>query len=371
MIDEIAKKDYHRIFLLTTPSMAKRGLLQPILEKFNQMKVEVTVYDDVQPDPLYSTVDRAAVKARHKNCQAILAMGGGSVMDAAKVVSLAITNEKSAADLIGFRKAKVKPIPVFSIPTTAGTGSEVTIASVVSNDKDHQKGFVIDSRTVSKMTALDGSLMQSVPPELTAATGVDALTHALEAYVGNMATKETDALAISAIQKIFNHLLAAYLNGQDLEARQALSQASFEAGMCITRASVGYVHAMSHQLGAHYGVPHGMGNAILLTRIMRFSEPKIRTKLASLAHHLDLAVPGDSETTLAQRFIYALENLMSELNIPKQVSVLRDEDIPAMAKAACAEAQWNYPVPKFMSVKTCGSIFKEFLAEVEPSKRAA
>jgi alcohol dehydrogenase len=238
------------------------------------------------------------------------------------------------------------------VPTTAGTGSEVTVAAVISDPEAGQKLVIADTRLVPAMAALDPSLMTGLPPAVTAATGMDALTHAVEAFLGQWATEATDRMALAAVGLVYENLRVAYRNGKDLEARERMSLAATYAGLAFTRANVGYVHAIAHQLGGKYHTPHGLANAMLLPHVLRFLAPAVTKRLARLA--LAARVGSEKERP-------AVEKLGRDLGIPRTLDALKAKDIPALAKAACWEADTNYPVPKYMSPEVCEGIIRHLL----------
>jgi len=251
------------------------------------------------------------------------------------------------------------------IPVTS-SGSEVTVAAVVSDPERQQKLVVMDLRVVPRMAALDPELMTGLPPAVTAATGMDALTHAVEAFVGQWASAHTDRLALAAVGIVYERLRVAYRSPKDLEAREQMSLAATYAGLAFTRANVGYVHAIAHQLGGRYHTPHGLANAIMLPHVLRFLSPAITRRLAQLAVRAGVGKPGERPATLAKKFVDSVEKLNRDLGIPAQVDALREEDIPELAKAACWEADTNYPVPRYMSPDTCAGILREVLPPRAP-----
>lgn len=277
-----------KALLVTSAGIVKRGQLDALIHFLDGRGVETVVFDGVLPDPTFEVVNQGLDLLHAENCDMVLAVGGGSAIDAAKVIALAAGNDCRPEKLKGFFKARKRALPFYAAPSTAGTGSEVTVAAVISDDVSHRKAFVVDHRTLPRVAALDSDLMLSVPPALTAATGMDALTHAVESYIGTLGDEASDALAEEAIQLIFEHLPRACANGQDVVARDAMALASYKAGHSFTRASLGYVHAISHQLGARYGVPHGLGNAIVLPLVVEFSSIRVQPKLARLAVLLGL-----------------------------------------------------------------------------------
>ena len=256
--------------------------------------------------------------------------------------------------------------------TTAGTGSEVTVAAVISDPEKHRKMVIVDPRMVPKMAALDPALMTGLPPSITAATGIDALTHAVEAFVGNWKTPYSDGMALSAVGLIFENLRTAYNDGQNLAAREKMALASTYAGFAFTRANVGYVHAIAHQFGGLYHTPHGLANAIMLPYVLRYSRPAITSKLAELAVRARVGRADEPEDELAEKFLEAVEQLNRDLGIPTFLQALKEADIPELAKAACHEAHTGYPVPRYMTQEVCEGIIRQALPpQAAPAKKAA
>ena len=239
------------------------------------------------------------------------------------------------------------------------------MAAVIADPERGRKLVIVDPRIVPKMAALDPSLMTGLPPAVTAATGIDALTHAVEAFVGNWKTPYSDGMALSAVGLIFENLRTAYRDGANLQAREKMSLASTYAGFAFTRANVGYVHAIAHQFGGRYHTPHGLANAIMLPHVLRFSAPAITDKLAQLAVRAKLGEEGDEPETLAARFMDAVEALNRDLGIPETLAALREEDIPDLARAAQHEAMTGYPVPRYMTQDECEALIRKVLPRAE------
>ena len=292
----------------------------------------------------------------------MLAIGGGSVLDAAKVVAMTVTNGNKPEALVGMMKGKNKPLPFYCIPTTSGTGSEVTIVSVIKDAENHQKQFIVDPNLVPKAAALDPILLASMPPAITAMTGMDALTHAIEAYLSLNSTQTTEQLAIDAMQLILKNLPVAFGDGANLPARESVALGAYKAGVAFTNSSLGYVHAISHQLGGTYGVPHGLGNAILLPKVLRFSLPKVINRLAKLSKQLNIGTSEMIPEERALAFIEYVEDLNASLLIPNVVRELQQDDIPHIANLAYKEAIYSYAVPKFMSTGDCEKLLLQCLA---------
>mgnify|MGYP000334594999 CR=1 FL=1 len=277
-----------------------------------------------------------------------------------QVIAAAATNDKPLRKLEGLMKVRRAPLPLYAIPTTAGTGSEVTIAAVVSDPVSHAKKFFVDPKLLPLMTALDPSLMIGLPPAITAATGMDALTHAVESYLSKTSTAQTERWAAAAIRLIFTNLPKAYHEGSDIEARGAMALASYYAGLAFTRTSVGYVHAIAHQLGAHYRTPHGLANATVLPHVLEYSIGPARRRMSEMA--LMIGLEGRDEETRAGAFLEAVRELARNVGIPPTLAALKARDISVIARDALAEAHMNYPVPRYMEKDDCEQLVRRLLA---------
>ena len=358
----VAGFGHARVLIVTDAMIVKLGLLQGLTDALAAAGTPYAVFDEVTPDAPIPLIERGIAAFRDHGCDALVAVGGGSAMDAAKVIALASANpRKSLRGLAGYFKGLHSPAPVYAVPTTAGTGSEVTVAAVIADPERKSKIVIVDTRLVPKVAALDPALMTGLPPAITAATGMDALTHAIEAFVGRWATASTDGLALSAVGLIFENLRIAYREGGNVEAREKMALASTYAGMAFTRANVGYVHAIAHQFGGRYHTPHGLANAIVLPHVLRFSAPAITDRLAQLALRARLGTEDEDEEVLAERFLDGVDALNRELGIPTHLAALREADIPALAKAALHEAHTGYPVPRYMTRAECEALIRGLL----------
>jgi alcohol dehydrogenase class IV len=365
---------HRKILLVTDRTVAAMGLPDQLTAALSAGGTAYAVFDAITPDAPIPLIEKGIAFYRKQGCDAIVAFGGGSPMDAAKAIALAVANNKHPRQLAGYFKGLRAPVPIYAVPTTAGTGSEVTVAAVVSDPKTSRKLVIADTRLVPQMAALDPLLMTGLPPAVTAATGMDALTHAVEAFVGHWATAYTDRMALAAVGMIYDNLPVAYRKGKDLVAREKMALAATYAGLAFTRANVGYVHAIAHQLGGRYHTPHGLANAIMLPHVLRFLAPSITKRLAILAVRAKVGREGERAPVLAKKFLDSVEALNRQLGIPRQLDALREEDIPALAKAACWEADTNYPVPRYMSPATCEGLLRQVLptgALARPAKRPA
>ena len=352
---------HRRILIVTDSQIVKLGLLKGLTGALRAAGTQFVVFDAVTADAPIPVVEKGIAFYQRRGCDAIVAFGGGSPMDAAKVIAYAVANRKPPRKLVGYFKGLRAPVPVYAVPTTAGTGSEVTVAAVISDPDAGQKLVIADSRLVPVMAALDPSLMVGLPPMVTAATGMDALTHAVEAFIGQWATDYTDRMALAAVGLVFANLRTAHKEGRNLEARERMALAATYAGLAFTRANVGYVHAIAHQLGGKYHVPHGLANAILLPHVLRFLAPAVTKRLARLAVAAGVGKGVERPPVLARRFIESVEKLNRDLRIPRTVVALKEADIPALARAACREADTNYPVPKYMSAEDCEGVIRHVL----------
>jgi alcohol dehydrogenase class IV len=364
LCDSIAQFGFRRVLIVTDAVLVRLGLVEPLRAALAARGVEVAVHDGITPDPTHDVLQRGYEAAKAHRSDAILAVGGGSVIDAAKVIGAMVVSGKRPAQLVGMLKVGKPMLPLFAIPTTAGTGSEVTVAAVVTDPVAHVKAAVIDPKLVPAATALDPLMMKGMPKSITAATGMDALTHAIEAYTNRWPHAETAFHAVSAVRMIFANLPRACADGDDLEAREAMALASFYAGLAFTKAYVGYVHAFSHKVGGMYGVPHGLGNAILLPYVLDFLKdaPLAEQRLAELAVAIGAGQASEPRAALARRFVVRVRELNRTVGIPEKLEALKAADIPAVARAAMIEAHRDYPVPKNMSLAEAQALLEGCLA---------
>jgi alcohol dehydrogenase class IV len=361
----------HRKILLVTDAVISRlGLLKPMTDALSVAGAAFVTFDQITQDAPLPLIEDAIALFEQEGCDALIAFGGGSVMDAAKAVALATANHKHPRELVGYFKGLHAPAPLYAVPTTAGTGSEVTVAAVISDPASHHKLVIADTRLVPRMAALDPCLMTGLPPHITAATGMDALTHAVEAYIGQWSTAYTDRMALAAVGMIYRNLPAVCAQGDDLAAREQMALASTYAGLAFTRANVGNVHAIAHQLGGRYGTPHGLANALLLAPVLRWCLDEVQDRLAMLAVRARLGSEGDAPAALARRFVDSVEAMNRAIGIPQQLDALRARDIPALAQAACHEADANYPVPRVMSQADAEALLRQLLPVPRKAARA-
>ncbi len=353
-----------RVMIVTDTVLVRLGLIEPLRRDLEARGIDVAVHDGITPDPTYPMLQAGYEAVRAHGSDAILAVGGGSVIDAAKVIDAMAVTGKAPAQLVGMLKVTRPMLPLYALPTTAGTGSEVTVAAVVTDPVKHVKAAVIDPRLVPAAAALDAELMRGMPRPITAATGMDALTHAVEAYLNRWPHAETERHCKAAVRMIFGHLRRACEDGDDLEAREAMALAAFYGGLAFTRAYVGYVHAFSHKIGGLYGVGHGLANAITLPYVLDFlvDEPRSRDRLAELAVVIGAGSAGEDADQLARRFVERVREMNHAIGIPEKIAALERADVPGIARAAMIEAARDYPVPKPMSLAEAEALLARMAA---------
>ncbi|HHX49243.1 MAG TPA: iron-containing alcohol dehydrogenase [Clostridiales bacterium] len=363
LLPELIKSEgYDKVLIVTDKTLVKLGLINPLLEQLKKEQVEFVIYDETVPNPTIDNIMDAYKLYQEGNCQGVIAFGGGSPMDCAKGVAAKATRPKrDIAKMEGLLKVGKKTPPIFAIPTTAGTGSEVTLAAVITDSKKHHKLVINDPMLIPEYVVLDPVLTIGLPKHITATTGLDALTHAVEAFIGNTRTKDTKAQAIEATKLIFENIKKVYDNGEDIKARENMLIASNLAGKAFTRSYVGYVHSIAHTLGGQYKIPHGLANAIILPHILRWYGASAHKKLAVLGRAVGLS--GENDEVISNKFIEEIEKLKKYCNIPdKFENVIKDEDILQMAEYSLKEANPLYPVPKLMGKNEMIDMYKHLKA---------
>jgi alcohol dehydrogenase len=350
------------VFIVTDKTLVSLGIVKQLIDFLAKEQLNFTVFDEVTPDPTTSVIELGVSQFQENQCDSIITLGGGSVMDCGKAIAACVVKNKRIIALSGLFRVR-KNLPTFiAIPTTAGTGSEATLVAVVTDPIKKQKFTVIDPCLVPHYAIIDPLLMIGLPAKITAETGIDALTHAVESYIGLHSTVQTRSYCFDAIKRIFNYLPQAYEEGENITARTEMSLASYYAGVAFTRTSIGYVHAIAHQLGGYYHIPHGLANAVLLPHILRFSFDKAYQQYAEIARHAGIANSDDIDKIAAEKFIEAVKALNSRLNIQVIFPELKREDISLLANRAIKEAYCEYPVPKQMTVNECEDILRKLLA---------
>ena len=357
----IKSKGLKKVLVVTDKGLMGLHLLDSLFEELDKAGVEYVVYDGTQPNPSIENIEDARALYVDNNCQGVIAFGGGSPMDCAKAAAARVTNPKiSVRKMRGVLKLHHKLPPFFAVPTTAGTGSETTLAAVVTDTATHEKNAINDPRLKPKFAVLDPELTVGLPPHITSTTGMDALTHAVEAYIGKSNVKSTEAYAEKATKMIFENIEKAYTNGKDIEARDKMLKASFYAGQAFTRAYVGYVHAIAHNLGGQYGVPHGLANAVILPYVLEYYGETAHKRLARLAEIAGVKTTG-SDKEKAEAFIEAIKTLNKNMNIPDGFDMVQEKDIPVIVERALKEGNPLYPVPKIMDKADCEAVIRRMM----------
>ena len=341
----LKEKNINDVLVVTGSGMVRRGQVKPMLDGFEAAGIRYTLKTYDTTDPTSDDVEAGYKAYKDNGCKAIVALGGGSRIDCAKgIAAKAVHPRKKVSQLQGLLKVHW-PIPPFvAIPTTAGAGSETTVAAVITDSATHRKAAINDPFLIPKYAVLDPELTKGLPPYTTATTGMDALAHAVEAYTNHTYnTKLENRLAKEAVKLIHDNILIAFEDGQNLEARQNMQRGAFYAGRAFTRGCVGYVHAVGHTLGGLYGVAHGLAMAVLLPHVMREFGASAHKRLAELADVC--GIPGRNEAEKANAFIAWIEETNKKMGLPDGFDVIRDEDIPQMIAWARKEANPLYPVP--------------------------
>lgn len=348
------------VLLVTDKSIRGLGLTQELEGAIKENKISITVFDKTVPNPTTENVDEALKLYKENGCQAIIAFGGGSAMDCAKATGARVARpKKSLGQMKGVLKVGKELPLLIAVPTTAGTGSETTLAAVITDSETRHKYAINDFPLIPKYAALIPELTLGLPPKLTATTGMDALTHAIEAYIGRSTTKETRRRALQATKAIFENIEIAYRDGKNLKARQNMLNASYSAGLAFTISYVGYVHAIAHSLGGKYNIPHGLANAIILPYVLKKYGKKVHKKLWKMGVYSGLFDRNTSYEKGAKLFIDKIETLNKNMNIGTQIPEIMEEDIPELAKTAEKEGNPLYPVPVLWNAKKLEEIYRE------------
>lgn len=345
----LKKETITSALIVTDAGIIRNGLTVSLEQSLSACGIAYTVYSGTQPNPTVDNVEVALLQYRRAGCRAIIAVGGGSAMDCAKAVGArAVYPKRSLRSLGGILKVWKRLPTLIAIPTTAGTGSETTVAALITDPQAKHKYALMSFPLIPHWAVLDPALTESLPPHLTSTTGMDALTHAVEAYIGRSTTRQTRAYAEEAVAVIFANITAVYRDGHDLAAREKMLHASYKAGAAFTKSYVGYIHAIAHALGGSYGVPHGLANAVIMPYVLESYGPCVHKKLHRLAVCAGAASENDPASVGAAKFIAAIRALNTEMGIPAHIAGICPEDIPSLARHAAKEANPLYPVPRLM-----------------------
>lgn len=341
----IHENSIQTILIVTDGVINSLGLMDGLLEGLKAQGISYAVYDKTVPNPTVENVEQAVAMYKQNGCEALIAFGGGSPMDCAKAVGARIARpRKQIAQMRGIMKVHFKIPPLFAVPTTAGTGSETTLASVIKNSNTHEKYALMAFQLIPRFAVLDPQLTAGLPPFVTAITGMDALVHAVEAYIGKGNSRQTRAYAIESVKLVFGNLQKAFKHGDDMQARENMLKAAFYGGAAFTRAYVGYIHAVGHQLSGFYSTPHGLVNAVIAPYVLESYGKAAVKPLAALA---DAAGVGgmSSDEAKAKAFIAAFRQMNVDMGIPEKIEGIDENDISVMVKRALKEANPLYPVP--------------------------
>ncbi len=355
----LAQRQTVTALIVTDAGIVKNGLCAQLEKALQANGVRYTVYDRTLPNPTLDNVEEAYSMYLAHGCDTLIAIGGGSAMDCAKAVGIRVVYPRRTLGQSSGMLRVLRPLPtLIAIPTTAGTGSETTLAAVITDRSAHHKYAIMSFPLIPHYAVLEPALTRTLPPHLTAATGMDALTHAVEAYIGRSTTKQTRALAESAVRLIFANLERAYNNGDDLDARRAMLDAAYRAGAAFSKSYVGYVHALAHALGGRYGTPHGLANAVILPYVLDAYGKSIETKLLRLGIAAGVCLESDAPADGARTFISAIRMLNARMGLPTVLDDIREEDIPELARCAAREANPLYPVPRLMTAHELASLYR-------------
>ena len=358
----IKNKGLNKVLVVTDKGLMNLHILDPLFEELNKVGISYVLYDGVQPNPTIPSIEECKQMYLDDNCEGIIAFGGGSPMDCAKAAAARVVKpKKSVRKMRGYLKVNKKLPPFFAVPTTAGTGSETTLAAVVTDPTTHEKNAICDPCLRPKYAVLDPSLTIGLPPHITSTTGMDALTHAVEAYIGKSNVKSTIKYAEDATVLIHNNLEKAYNNGKDMEARNNMLKASFYAGAAFTRAFVGYVHAIAHNLGGMYNTPHGLANAVILPYVLEWYGKSAQKPLSKLADLIGITNENMSIEDKAKVFIEEIRRMNKAMNIPEKFDFIKEEDIPTLVSRALKEGNPGYPVPKIMNKNDCEQVIRSIM----------
>ena len=367
-IDEIATEAkahaFKKAFVCSDPDLIKFNVTSKVTDILDKNDLAYEIYSDIKANPTIENVQHGVQAFKNSEADYIIAIGGGSSMDTAKAIGIIIANPEfeDVRSLEGVAPTKKPCVPIIAVPTTAGTAAEVTINYVITDVERKRKFVCVDPHDMPIIAVVDPDMMSSMPKGLTAATGMDALTHAVEAYIGNSTTPGTRKNALDAVQLIFENLDRAYTNGSDKEARKNMLRASYFAGCAFTKSYVGYVHAVAHSLGGQYNVPHGLANAILLPLVLREYGSCIDKKLHRLAIAAGLADKNTPDHEAAELFIRAIEEMKERFGIVNIVKEIQETDIPKLAHYADKEANPLYPVPVLMDASELETLYYRLMS---------
>lgn len=355
---EVASHGLKHPLVVTDANLYDVGAVKPLFDALDGAGIAYSIFKDVVYNPTVSTAESALAVYKADGCDCLIAFGGGSPMDTAKAVGARVARpKKPLSKMKGILKVGRRIPYLIAVPTTCGTGSETTLAAVIVDDETRHKYAINDFPLIPKAAVLDATVLDGLPEKLVAYTGLDALTHAVEAYIGRSTTKRTRADATAAVKLVFENLISAYEG--DKSARANMLTAAHLAGRAFSKSYVGYVHALAHALGGKYNVPHGFANAVLLPTVLREYGKTVYKKLAKLARYCGFADKTDGKEEAARKFLDRLDALEATLGIPSGFDCIKPEDIPELSRHAAKEANPLYPVPKLWDAKRLAKIYEK------------
>ena len=358
LAEVLKQNNISKVLLVTGNSINKLGLTNALQTELKKAKIKLVIYDDTTSNPTTQNVEDAYNVYKKHKCQAIIALGGGSPIDCAKATGIRVVKpNKQLSKMKGVLKVGKKLPLLIAIPTTAGTGSETTLAAVITDAETRHKYAINDFPLIPKYAMLDAELTLGLPKNVTSTTGMDALTHAIEAYIGNSTTKKTRKAALIAIKLIFENLLIAYNDGSNYKARQNMLRAAYCAGIAFTRSYVGYVHAIAHTLGGKYNISHGLANAVILPYMLKAYGKTIYNKLYEIGLYIGMFKEDTEMEEGAKIFIKKIEDLNKKMDIPNSIKEIKLQDIKELSKTAEKEANPLYPVPKLFTAEELQKIY--------------
>lgn len=356
----LAAEHAQKPLIVTDANLNKLGLVKLLTQELSDAHIRYALFSDTQPNPTITNVEAARELYLKEGCDSLIAFGGGSPMDCAKACGARIAcPHKSVLNMKGILKVRKRIPLLIAIPTTAGTGSETTLAAVITDEKTHRKYPINDFPLIPAYAVLDARVTEGLPPHVTAITGLDALVHATEAYIGKSTTQKTRAWAIEAVKLIKDNLLEAYHDGHNMQARAHMLKAAFLAGKAFSQSYVGYIHGIAHSLGGAYGIAHGLANAVVAPYVLTAYGKGATKKLARLARAAHVVPKGLTNAETAQRYIAWFTSLNKQMDIPRHLQEIKKEDILSMAEAADKESNPLYPVPRLMDKHELADLYYE------------
>lgn len=358
----LKNENINNILLITDKSIKELGITDFLENQLKENNINCIIFDDVVSNPTIENVEQARLVYLENNCQGLIGFGGGSPIDCAKAVGARIAKPKQKIqDMVGILKILKKIPTLIAIPTTAGTGTETTVATVITDKQTKHKYMISDFPLIPKYAVLDPEVTKSLPPHITATTGMDVLVHAIEAYIGNSTTSKTRKQALKATNLVYKNLLKAYNNGNDTTARQNMLEASYLAGCAFTVSYVGYCHAVSHTLSGMYNTPHGLANAIIIPYVLETYGKKIYKKLKELALAAEICTKDMSEEKAAKLFIKSIRDLNAKMGIGTKIPEIQKKDIKKLSQYANEEGNPIYPVPTLMNAKELEKFYYDLI----------